>query len=222
MGFFSDKLFASRKNYGKLDITLCESPTDVADDVPFRLVTDAENIVRIKQSYPTAGDGRFTCNAQDWQLPVAGVSDRPDAVMSFIAGKSRSIQLVQEARNGYPHPIAVYGVWKGIKGKTHEKQLGYIPDDNVREISDCWKRTPNGIIAGKLSMMFIPYRDKGAGLRIDVAILTHALHRFEVNGFDRENGRERKRTYSVRDLDEAIDKASKDGIVVDVSACKQV
>ncbi len=222
MGFYSNKLLVLKKKYGKLNITLCESPGTVAENVPFRLATDAENIVRIKQSYPMAGDGRFTCNAHDWELPVAGVSRRLDAVMSFIAGQSRSIRLVQEPRNEYPPAIAVYGKWKGVKGKTCKEKLGYIPDDSVREISDCWKRTPNGIIAGKLSMMFIPYRDKGAGLRIDVAILTHALHRFEVNGFDRENGRERKRTYSVRDLDEAIDKASKDGIVVDVSACKQV
>jgi hypothetical protein len=116
MGFFSDKLFASRKKYGKLDVTLCESPRDVADNVPFRLVTDAENIVRIKQSYPVAGDGRSTFNAHDWELPVAGVSHCPEAVMSFIAGGSRSIRLVQEPRNKYPPAIAVYGKWKGVKG----------------------------------------------------------------------------------------------------------
>ena len=142
--------------------------------------------------------------------------------MSFIAGGSRSIRLVQEPRNGCPHAIAVYGKWKGVKGKTHKEKLGYVPDDNVREISDRWKRTPNCILAGKLSMMFIPHRDKGAGLRIEVAILTRPLPRFEVHGFGRENGRKRKRAYTVRDLDEAIDKTSKDAIVVDVSACKQV
>jgi len=222
MGFFSNKLFASRKKNGKLDITLCESARDVADNVPFRLVTDAENIVRIKQSYPMAGDGRFTFNAHDWELPVAGVSRRLDAVMSFIAGESRSIRLVQKPRNEYPPAIAVYGKWKGVKGKTYKKKLGYIPDDSVREISDCWKRTPNCILAGKLSMMFIPHRDKGAGLRIEVAILTPPLPRFEIHGSGRENNRKRKQAYTARDLDEAIDKASNDGIVVDVSACKQV
>ena len=175
MGFFSDKLFGSRKKYGKLDITLCESPRDVADNVPFRLVTDAENIVRIKQSYPMAGDGRFTLNAHDWELPVAGVSYRSGTVMSFIAGGFRSIRLVQEPRNECPHAIAVYGKWKGVKGKTHKEKLGYIPDNNLREISDCWKRTPNCVLAGKLSMMFIPHRDKEAGLRIEVAILTRPL-----------------------------------------------
>ena len=222
MGFFSNKLFASRKNHDKLDITLCKSPRDVADNVPFRLISDADNIVRIKQSYPVVGDGRFTFTAHDWELPVAGVSDRPDAVMSFIAGRSRSIRLVQKPGRKYPHAIAVYGVWKGIKGETHKKQLGYIPDENVREISDCWRRTPNCIIAGKLSTMSIPHRGKGVGLRIEVAILTPPLPRFEVHGCGRENGGKRKQTYWARDLDEAIDKASKDGIIVDVSACKQV
>jgi hypothetical protein len=71
-------------------------------------------------------------------------------------------------------------------------------------------------------MMFIPHRDKGAGLRIEVAILTPPLPRFEVHGFGRENGRKRKRACTARDSGEAIDKASKDGIVVDVNACKQV
>ncbi len=175
MGCFSNKLFASRKKCGKLDITLCESPRDVADNVPFRLVTDAENVVRIKQSYPMVGDGRFTLNAYDWELPVAGGSHRSDAVINFIAGESRSIRLVQKPRNKYPPAIAVYGKWKGAKGKTYKEKLGYIPDDNVREISDCWKRTPNCILAGRLSMMFIPHRGKGTGLRIEVAILTPPL-----------------------------------------------
>ncbi len=189
MGFFSDKLFASRKKYGKLDVTLYESPRDVADNVAFRLATDAENVVRIKQSYPVAGDDGFTFNAHDWELPVAGVSYRSEAVMSFIGGRSRSIRLVQEPRNEYPPAIAVYGKWKGFKGKTYKKKLGYIPDDNVREISDCWKRTPKCVLAGRLSMMFIPHREKGAGLRIEVAILTTPLPRFEVHGFGRENRR---------------------------------
>ena len=79
---------ASRKKNGKLNITLCESPGNVAENVPFRLATDAENVIRIKQSYPIVGDGNFSFNAHEWELPVAGVSHHPDSVMGFIKGES--------------------------------------------------------------------------------------------------------------------------------------
>lgn len=153
----------------QLNITLCESYNDVKNDVPFRLVDDQDNVIRIKQSYPI--DRKWDIIDERQFINVAGVTFRQEEVISFIAGASRQIKLKKATSDEYPHAIAVFGTWSDAQGKTNTQQLGYVPDEEAEDIADTISEQPDCRIVGKLIKMFIPTNTKQtAGLRIDIAL----------------------------------------------------
>ena len=216
MGLFN--IFSSKRNFGKAKVVLCESYSDVGNDVLFRLVDDADNVIRIKQEYNLTKQKDWDIADEEWNLQVAGVSHRIESVMRFIAGESRKVRLAPEPMPKYPHAIAVYGEWLDKRGRRFKEQLGYVPDEEARDINKRISKAKDYLLAGKLAKMFIPTREKSTpGLRIDVAIFSPALPRFEVHGFSLDSGRKRKRTYIAKDKEQAISMAQKDGIVVDMN-----
>jgi hypothetical protein len=209
--------------FGYLRIELCESYKDVGDDVPFRLVDDPDNVVRIKQNYPLNMPQDWEMAGEEWSLQVAGVSYRAENVMHFIGGSSRRIKLAQEPMEKYPHAIAVYGEWTDKQGTNQKAQLGYLPNTDAKKITKELTKIRDYLLVGKLAKMFIPSGEKGTpGLRVDVAIFQAASPKFEVQGLDKKTGRKRKRTYRAKDQEEAILQAQRDGIIVEVDKIKRV
>ena len=54
------------------------------------------------------------------------------------------------------------------------------------------KMQKNCLLLAKLSKVFVPTKDKGSGLRIDVALFGPAWLRFEVRGVEKDSGRKHK------------------------------
>ncbi len=198
MGIFN--FIKGKQNYGQLDVVLCESYNDVGNDVFFRFVKDQPNVIRIKQEYNLHSNNqkgtkyKLDMIEEDWGIEVSGISYRIDNALHFISGKSRRVILIPQPMEKYPHAIAVYGQWLNPQGKTQQEHLGYLPNDYAKQISNKIRDNKNSILAGKLSKIFIPYKKKQTpGLRIDVAIFQPALPRFEIHGYNKSNGRKRKK-----------------------------
>jgi hypothetical protein len=218
VGFFS---------YGpkgtQLQVVVCESRSDAPDNVPFRLVSDPDNVIRINQEYTVPSSKSWDVVDEEWNVEVVGTSYRVETVLGFIAGESRQIQLVRAPMPRYAHAIAVYGEWVNKKGKPERAQLGYLPNDYAKTISKEMAEHGDYVLVAKIWTMFIPTQEKeNPGLRIDVQILEPAWPRFEVHGVSRDTGRKRKRTYRAKDKEEAILQAQKDGIIVEVGKIKQL
>ena len=156
----------------ELNIALCESHKDVEKNVPYRLTTDSDNVVRIKQDYPLSSNNNWIqTDEEEWYVKVSGVSHRNDAVVCFIAGTSREIGVVKEPMPDYPHALAVYGKWIDKFGKIYKEKLGYVDDENAQEISESLNQSKDYKLSAKLGMMFIPTKEKEQhGLRINVTI----------------------------------------------------
>jgi hypothetical protein len=221
MGIFDS--LKGRRDFGYLRIDLCESYKDVGDDVPFRLVDDPDNVIRIKQKYTLTIPKDWEMAGEEWSLQVAGISYRAENVMHFIGGSSRQIKLVQEPMEKYPHAIAVYGEWIDTKGTKQKAQLGYLPNTDAKRITKELTKMRDYLLIGKLAKMFIPSGEKGMpGLRVDVAIFQPALPKFEVHGIDKTTSRKRKRTYRAKDQEEAISLAQMEGIIVEVDKIRRL
>jgi len=226
MGIFN--FIRGKENYGQLDVVLCESYHDVGNDVLFRLTTDPPNVIRIKQEYNLLSNQnekkhKLDMIEEEWGVEVSGISYRSVNALSFISGKNQRVILTPQPIEKYPHAIAVYGQWLDPQGKIQKEHLGYLPNDYAKQISCIIRGDKSSVLSGKLSKIFIPYKEKQTpGLRIDVAIFQHALPRFEIHGYSKVNGRKRKKTYRAKDMEEAIFKAQKDGIIVDVSKIKKI
>ncbi len=221
MGIFD--FLRDKRDFGYLRVELCESYKDVGDDVPFRLVDDPDNVIRIKQRYTLTVPQDWEMAGEEWSLEVAGVSYRVENVMHFIGGNSRRIKLVQEPMEKYPHAISVYGEWIDNRGTKQKVQLGYLPNTDAKKITKELTKMRDYLLVGKLAKMFIPSGEKGTpGLRVDVAIFQTALPKFEVQGPDKKTGRKRKRTYRAKDQEEAILQAQGDGIIVEVDKIRRV
>jgi len=121
----------------------------------------------------------------------------------------------------YPHAIAVYGKWRA-GNKQYREQLGFLPDENAKEIYKRIQKLPDYRLAAKLHRMFIPTRTKNPGLVIDVELLEPRWPRFEIHGIGKKSGRRRKKIYRARTLEDALEKAYADDMIVDVGACKEV
>jgi len=155
----------------ELNIALCESHKDVDKNVPYSLTTDSDNVIRIKQDYPLSSNNNWIqTDEEEWYVKVSGVSRRKDAVVWFIAGTSREIEVVKEPMPDNPHALAVYGKWKDKYGKNYKEKLGYVEDYEAQEISDSLNQSKGCKLSAKLEMMFIPTEEKNAGLRINVTI----------------------------------------------------
>jgi len=154
----------------ELNIALCESPDDVDKNVPFRLIDDSDNMVRIKQDYPLSSNDNWVQTDEEWYVKVSGVSYRKDSVIWFIAGTSHEIEVVREPMPDYPDALAVYGRWKDKYGKMYRQQLGYVQDYDAQEISASLRKSKGCRLSAKPAMMFIPTKDKSPGLRINVAL----------------------------------------------------
>lgn len=157
----------------ELNIALCESHKDVEKEVPYRLTTDYYNVVRIKQDYPLSSNNNWIQTEEEeeeWYVKVSGVSLRKDAVVLFIAGTSREIEVVKEPMPDYPHALAVYGKWKDKYEKIYKEKLGYVDDYHAQEISESLNQSKGCKLSAKLRMMFVPTKEKKPGLRINVTI----------------------------------------------------
>lgn len=159
----------------ELNIVLCESHKDVKNNVSYRLTKDSDNVIRIKQDYPLdSNDNWVQVDDEDdeteWYVKVSGVSNRKDAVIWFMAGTSRKVEIVKESMPDYPYALAVYGKWKDKYEKIYNEKLGYVEDCYAQEISEYLNQSKNYKLSAKLRMMFIPTEEKMPGLRINIAI----------------------------------------------------
>lgn len=217
MGIF-DSLFGATN---QLKISLYESDEEVPDNVPYRLINDPDNLVKIHQDYTIDSDKQWDILEEYWGLHIAGVSYREEEVLSFMAGENRKILLLREPTSKHPHAIAVYGTWTA-KNYLNKGQLGFVPDEDAREIHKKLKKLSEFMLCAKLNRMFIPTKEKNAGLMIDVILLEPKWPRFEIHGFGKKSGRRRKKTYRAKTFDNALEQAYADDMIVDIQACKEI
>ena len=220
MGFWG-KIFALGRQTKDDSLPIYDDYKDAPQNSLFRLPNDPPTTIRINQSYSEELLKDHDIIDEYWTM-VAGVSYRTEEVNSFVSGTNRSVFIKHEQSNKYPHALAVYGIWKDKKGYHQKKQLGYVPDDEARQIAEQIKTITNHNFATKLGVLYLPTREKSAGIRFDFVVLCPALPRFEVHGIGKDSCRKRKKTYIAKDKEEAIQKALTDGIIVDTDNIKQL
>jgi len=135
-------------------------PMDLTDEIEeYRLPDDMPNTVRINSKPPVGKDLRIKEN-----LTVVGISfkDKIDAVMNFVYGRKRSIVLVREPDNEYDsNAIAVHGVFHDDEGQHFSGHIGYIPKQYAKKWVD-------RDIEPQLSIIYMPTKEKGPGIRIHI------------------------------------------------------
>jgi len=215
------ELFGSGGQLKKDGLLVYVHSKDAPQDSWFRLSEDPPTTIRIKQSYPAELlQGRDTID--EYRTRVAGTSYRTEDVNSFVSGTNQSVCVKHEPLKGHPNALAVYGMWKDKGGHFQNKQLGYVPSEEAEEIAEQLKTIRDYTFAAKLCTLFLPTREKHAGIRFDFVVLRPALPRFQVHGIDKDSGRKRKRTYKAIDEEDAIHQAWKDRIIVDTKKIKQL
>lgn len=217
MGIF-DSLFHGQK---KLNIGIYDSDKEVPENMPYRLKNDPENLVRIWQDYIIDSEEKWDTLDEYWGLHVSGVTYREKSVLSFISGENRRVKLVSEPTSKHPHAIAVYGKWVN-NNKQYEDQLGFIPDECAKEIYKRTRKVSQYLLSAKLNRMFVPTKDKNAGLMIDVILKEPRWPRFEIHGIGKKSGRKRKKTYRAKTFEEALKQAYADEMIVDLQACREI
>lgn len=136
---------------------IVDDPTRREDDVDFRREGDAPYIYRVNQPQPKGFPLKFA-----EYVNVAGASFRQSAIIDFIAGRNRRLDIRPEVlTEGKPPALAVYGIWEDWDGAAHEAQLGYLPHDINEAIGDM-------PIAVTLEAMYQATADRSAGLRMDI------------------------------------------------------
>ena len=221
MGFLKE-IFSSTKKIEMSVLPVYDSFNDAPENSLFRLPKDPSTTVRINQSYPQESLKDRDIIREYWSTSVAGTSHRLENVTSFVYGSQRSIFIEHESSKKYPHALAVYGIWRDERSYSQKKQLGYVPNEEAKEIAGIVKAIPDHTFAAKLNALFLPTKEKYAGIRFDLVVLRMALPRFEIIGVGRDSGRKRKKTYIAKDKEEVILKAQKDGIIVEVNKIKQL
>jgi hypothetical protein len=126
-------------------------------DLDFRREGDAPYIYRVNQSTPKGFPLKFA-----EYVKVAGASYRQPAIIDFIAGRARRLDIRPEVFiEGEPPALAVYGLWEDWNGAAHEAHLGYVPSEINEVIGDM-------PIAVTLEAMYQATADRSAGLRMDI------------------------------------------------------
>lgn len=131
-------------------------PMQMNDNIfHYRLPGDDINTIRVNNSAP------HKCIRVGKNIAVAGVSYRKEQVDNFVFGQEQSLSLKAEPTNQYdPNAIMVIGHW--TKGSVkHEEHIGYIPKKMAAKLD------ASEIIV-VLKTMFVPYKGKSAGVRMDL------------------------------------------------------
>ena len=218
MGFLNN-LF---QGISKPEVAIYESDQEAPKDQAYRLRKDPENLIRIRQDYVTNSQKQWDTLEDYWGLHVAGVTHREESVISFISGDNRQIELSQEPTPKHPHAIAVYGKWADNKNRCHREQLGFVPNEDAKDIYKRRKKTSEYLLSSRLNRMYAPTKEKNAGIVFDVILLEPRWPRFEIHGIGKKSGRKRKKTYRAKTLDEALNKAYTDDMIVDIQASKEI
>ncbi len=150
------------------DLPVYDSYKDAPKKSVFRLPRDNKNVLRF--NYVFKNGKSIWAAIEAWKVHVAGVSYRPKVVTSFIYGEQRSVEVEKRPTKKYPHALAVIGKWKDTRRYHQKSQLGYVPDDEAKEITDIIKKHPGSKILSELGMIYLPTKDKNPGIRIDVAV----------------------------------------------------
>lgn len=188
----------------------------------YRYDSDPPNMLRIDQDYPSELSNTKRI-IEEFECRVAGVSYRMESVTSFIAGTNHKILAIEQPQTKYPHAIAIYGDWTDIEGKHKIEQLGYVPDEDAKEISKIRKQEKDTVLEVKLTTIFASIGDELiAGLQYKLAIWGPRIPLFCVEGYGRKSGRKRKKHYWAKNAEEAIKLANADNMIVDVAAVKEV
>jgi hypothetical protein len=131
-------------------------------DREFRLLGDAENVIRINQRQPQGLPRKLA-----EFVPVAGIT-KPDVVsnaQAFVYGTDRRVELCRIP----DHPIdcnaiAVVGSWVS-EGALRTGPLGYVPAVVAAEIATLGSETP---IGATIKVMYTPAPARTLGIRLDV------------------------------------------------------
>jgi hypothetical protein len=217
MGFLNS-LF---QGTGKLSVAIYDTHQEAPLNTPYRVKNDHDNVIRIRQNYIVDSREKWDTLDEHWGLHVAGVTYREEDVISFIEGEDWQIEVLREPTDKHPHAIAVYGIWKS-RGKRYKKQLGYVPNQDAKDIYKQIKKLSQYQLAAKLHAMYIPTKDKNAGLLIDIIVMEPRWPRFEIHGLGKKSGRKRKKTYRAQTFEDALEMAYADDMIVDLQACKEV
>lgn len=136
---------------------IIDDPTQREDDVDFRREGDAPYIYRVNQPQPKGFPLKFA-----EYVNVAGASFRQPAIIDFIAGRARRLDIRPEVlTEGKPPALAVHGIWEDWHGTAHEALLGYVPSEINEAIGDM-------PVAVTLEAMYQATADRSAGLRMDI------------------------------------------------------
>jgi hypothetical protein len=221
MGILAE-LFGSGGQLKKDSLPVYVHYKDAPEDSWFRLTDDPPTTIRIRQSYAAELLQGHDTVEEYRNTMVAGTSHRPEAVNSFVLGTNQTVFVKHEPLKGHPNALAVHGTWKDKGGHSQNKQLGYVPSEEAKEIAKQVKTIPDHTFAAKLWALFLPTRKKSAGIRFDLVVLRPALPRFQVHGIAKDTGRKRRRTYKAIDEEDAIRQAWMDRIVVDTKKIKRL
>lgn len=133
-------------------------PMDLTNDIKeYRIPGDNENVVRINSRVPNGMDLKIATN-----IPVAGVTFRVESVHNFIEGYKRMIVLSPEPNNKYDkYAIAIHGTFEDEDGSKFSAHIGYVPKKLAKKLH-------NRDIAVQLKIIYLPTKNKGAGLRMDI------------------------------------------------------
>ena len=126
----------------------------------FRLDRDDSNVVRFRQTRP----GGFTpyCGGLGSGEAVKGTSHRQPAVLAFIYGKNRRLEVEYAPTEEFPEAIAVFGLWDDATG-SHREHVGYVEAYIAKEIHEQYVGLP---LAAELLTIFLPQGEKQAGIRM--------------------------------------------------------
>ncbi len=147
-----------------------DSYKDAPKNAVFRLCGDEQRLIRFNSVFDNE-EGFFSA-IERWNVGVAGVSHQPEAVLSFAYGEKRRVVIKKKALKKYPHALAVMGTWQDSKTYIKTEQLGYVPNDDARQISTVSGKYKNPEILAKLNMIFLPTEDKDPGIRIDIGLFS--------------------------------------------------
>lgn len=109
---------------------------------------------------------------QEQGIRVHRLSCDEDAVMRFMAGQRKCIELGNGPSPDFPQDIPVYGAWIDREGQTHRAHIGFIPSQKLHRVYQTVALHPECRVEAHPSHNFILTREKRfPGLNIDVAVM---------------------------------------------------
>lgn len=217
--FILRNIFTNKK---KIKVLVCNNKSEIVENQPYRFKDDEKRIIRFKQDYPKVEDSDVI-PLHEIFTNVAGTTFRGKDVEKFIYGKNKRLEVVHTPSPKYENAISIYGIWETINNRTCKKLIGYVPDDESKDIYRKYiMKREKCILRGKLIKIYLPEREMNAGISICVDIWGSKLPNFEIHGIKKSNNRKITKTYEAKTFEDACEMAFADKIIVDVSESKEI